>query len=206
MRVSDSGLVRRLEDNTHDTAFTKTLGGILDGLPEPDTASGLELMLDPQQVADIAPPTTVTESQEITGASIAPLGRFAGTPPEAPPGVSINDNIRRGEGAIPHPGLATRAEAYGMMLDLFPSGHEMDYKKDDKKYRDFGNFNYGAFGSALGLTPYELHTGAGVQQLRDGTWSWKYGLPGVSGTMGDNSTDYGMIDEGIQYYRTHKDP
>jgi len=201
--VSDPGFSRWLGDNT---AFTQTPGGILDGLPEPVAASGLDLMLDPKQVADIAPPTTVTDSQRITGPTIAPLGRFAGSPPEAPPGVSIDDNIRRAEDAIQHPGLATRPKAYEMMLDLFPSGHEMDYKTADKRYRDFGNFNYGAFGSALGLTPYELHSGAGVQQMRDGTWSPKYGVPGIGGMLGDNREDYGMIDEGIQYYRTHRDP
>jgi hypothetical protein len=30
------------------------------------------------------------------------------------------------------------------------------------------------------------------------------GLPGVSGNMGDNGTDYRMIDEGIQHYRSRK--
>jgi hypothetical protein len=118
--------------------------------------------------------------------------------------VSVDDNIQRAEKAIPDPGLTTMPKAYDMMFDLFPSGHEMDYKTADKKYRDFGNFNYGAFGSALGLTPYELHSGAGVQQMRDRNWSPKYGLPGFGGMSGDNEQDYRMIDEGIHYYRSHK--
>lgn len=191
------------DPNDDQRRFVPTVGGILDGLPEQDSVSGLHLILSPKDIADIdSAPSTVTNSQGIAN-PIAALGRFAGMPPEAPAGVSVDENIRCAEKAIPDPGWTTRPKAYDMMFDLFPSGHEMDYKKDGP-YRDFGNFNYGAFGSALGLTPYELHTGAGVQQMRDKKWSPQYGLPGLNGMSGDNEQDYGMIDEGIQYYQSHK--
>jgi hypothetical protein len=91
---------------------------------------------------------------------------------------------------------------YALMQYLFQSGHEMDYKKDDPRYRDFGNFNYGAFGSALGLPPYELHSGAGYQQIRDKNWKLRYGIPGVMPPYGDNKQDYEQIDAGIRYCQT----
>lgn len=86
------------------------------------------------------------------------------------------------------------------MLRLFPSGREMDYKRNGKQYRDFGNFNYGAFGAALGLSPGLLHGGAGVQQVRDGRWLPEYGIPFWSGRYGDNKEDYEQIERGIRYH------
>lgn len=65
--------------------------------------------------------------------------------------------------------------------------------------QDAGNFNYGAMGSAAGLSEFALKAGAGFQQLSDGTsdieffypWSWSYG---------DDPADQLMIQFGINYY------
>jgi hypothetical protein len=53
MRVSDPGFTRWMDDETHDTGFTPTPGGILDGLAEPYRGSGLSLILEPKDIATI---------------------------------------------------------------------------------------------------------------------------------------------------------
>jgi len=121
--------------------------------------------------------------------------------PAAPPGVSVDKNIERAEKlmgglTVTNPQIVAMSE----MMRLFPSGREMDYKKNGHQYRDFGNFNYGAFGAALGLSPGLLHGGAGVQQMRDGRWLPEYGIPFWSGRYGDNKEDYEQIERGIRYY------
>ena len=94
--------------------------------------------------------------------------------------------------------------AYGIMTAWFPKGHEMDYKKDGDQYRDFGNFNYGAVGSALGIGPYMLHGAAGVAQMQDKTWTSKDGYPFLTRAFGDSDRDYNKIDRGIAYEKGHK--
>jgi hypothetical protein len=119
-----------------------------------------------------------------------------------PPGVSVDENILRAEKPLDIPWWKpSKAAKYELMQNLFQSGHEVDYKKGDPRYRDFGNFNFGAFGSALGLSPHELHGGAGYQQFKDKRWEIGYGIPGPVPPYGDNETDYKQIDAGIRYYR-----
>jgi hypothetical protein len=90
------------------------------------------------------------------------------------------------------------------MADLFSSGKEMDYKRHGQEFRDFGNVNYGAFGSALGYSPYVLHGMAGLQQMRDLKWEPSFGVPFLWGNYGDNQQDYDQIDNGITYYKDRK--
>jgi hypothetical protein len=126
--------------------------------------------------------------------------------PLTPPGVSMDKNIERAEKLMG--GLTVtnpQIVAMGEMMRLFPTGHEMDYKKGGHhEYRDFGNFNYGAFGTAMGLPPYLLHSGAGVQQMLDKKWEWNYGVPFLVSPYGDNRQDYDKIDEGIRYYHARR--
>ncbi|HVW75219.1 MAG TPA: polymorphic toxin type 44 domain-containing protein [Rhizomicrobium sp.] len=206
----DQNLEPILSGSTNQPSWNPdgVLGGIADLNPP---YNSLDMLMTPEEQATIAPvdagdpPPTITDGPGLI-AQGHPATLDQGDPvlPVAPPGVDVNKNIQRAEKTIPDPGLSTRPQAYGLMFQLFPDGHEMDYKTQGDQYRDFGNFNYGAFGSALGLSPYELHTGAGIQQMRSGTWSPSYGLPGLFPPAGDNPRDYEMIDEGIQYYQTHK--
>ena len=133
------------------------------------------------------------------------LEDHAGPVPDAPPGVSVDRNIERAEKlmgglTVTNPQIVAMSE----MLRLFPSGHEMDYKKGGDQYRDFGNFNYGAVGTAMGLSPDLLHGGAGVQQMRDKRWSPEYGIPFWSGKHGDNDQDYQQIENGIRHYHARR--
>lgn len=178
--------------------------------PQPVQGSALGWFMSDQDLADAGIPVTVTGGVGL-GKPVAPIaGSRDPSIPEAPPGISVGDNMRRardlqdtimnempGDMPLPDP-------AYGIMTAWFPKGHEMDYKKDGDQYRDFGNFNYGAVGSTLGIGPYMLHGAAGLAQIKDGQWEQRFGLPFLTGRSGDNKQDYEKIDGGIAYERTHK--
>ena len=93
----------------------------------------------------------------------------------------------------------TRAEKYLWMLNNFKTGDKYDIKHGNPEMEHAGNFNYGAMGAAAGFNEWELKSGAGFQQVRDGTsdleffypWSWSYG---------DDPVDQLMIQFGINYY------
>jgi hypothetical protein len=190
-----------------------TISGLLTDYasqPQPP-GNSLELLMDNQQMRDAGIPATVTNGADL-GKPVDPIADSKDSAiPVAPPGVSVDDNMRRARemqdtimkgmsGDMP-----PADPAYGIMTAWFPTGHEMDYKKDGQQYRDFGNFNYGAVGSALGIGPYMLHGAAGVQQIKDKTWTPRDdGYPFLTKTFGDSQRDWDQIDKGIAYEKEHR--
>ncbi len=89
--------------------------------------------------------------------------------------------------------------------DQVNSGKPWDYKnvqevKGSERIEDFGNFNYGATGAALGVPDWMLYAAAGDKQLKDhpndpeqttSRWSYPYG---------DDPRDAEMIRRGIEAY------
>jgi len=76
-----------------------------------------------------------------------------------------------------------------------------DYKQFDPYWAAFGNFNFGATGTAAGIPAEILLMGAGWAQSRAGTsrpeWgNWRGGPP-----YGDDPEDQRAIREGINYAR-----
>jgi len=189
-----------------------TITGILADAakPQPLRASALSWFMNDREMADAGIPVTVTNGAGL-GKPVVPIAISKDASiPVTPPGVSVDENMRRARalqdtitngmpGDMPPPD-----PAYGIMTAWFPKGHEMDYKKGGDQYRDFGNFNYGAVGSALGISPYVLHGAAGVVQMKDGTWKPRFGLPFLTGQSGDNGRDYRQVDKGIAYEKTHR--
>lgn len=84
-----------------------------------------------------------------------------------------------------------------------------DYKQLDPDYADFGNFNYGATGAALGLSQDTLLRAAGWAQTRSVNSgvgvapSLSEAILGVGEkpAFGDDPVDQDWIKRGIQYYR-----
>ncbi|MDP3599334.1 MAG: polymorphic toxin type 44 domain-containing protein [Nitrospirota bacterium] len=75
-----------------------------------------------------------------------------------------------------------------------------DYKRQGIQYENFGNFNYGASGSAFGFPDQILYRMAGWAHQRKGS------MPGLgvwygSYPYGDDPKDQQWIQRGIQYYR-----
>jgi len=187
--------------------ITGMLGDAAKPQPVPGTALGW--FMKDHELADAGIPVTVINGADL-GKPVASIAssKDSGVP-ETPPGVSVDDNMRRAEqmrdtimdgmsGDMP-----PADPAYGIMTAWFPKGHEMDYKKGGDQYQDFGNFNYGAVGSRLGIGPYMLHGAAGVAQIMDGHQNSGIGYPFLTGLSGDSKQDYDQIDRGIAYERAH---
>ena len=91
------------------------------------------------------------------------------------------------------------------------NGGKWDYKQQDKNLADFGNFNYGATGSAIlngnhigptpkGLAEQTLLRGAGWAQGRAGTSTEEWGHWYEDAPYGDDPQDQEYIQEGINWY------
>jgi hypothetical protein len=72
-------------------------------------------------------------------------------------------------------------------------------------YEDFGNYNYGATGAALGLSPELLFRAAGDQQYFGQNYDPRDGKPWGPPPYGDNPRDARNIQLGIEYYQRQRD-
>jgi len=76
-----------------------------------------------------------------------------------------------------------------------------DYKQFNPYWAEFGNFNYGATGTAAGIPENILLMGAGAAQLRAKTSDPQWGYPWQGPPYGDDPKDQAAIREGIAYAR-----
>lgn len=84
-----------------------------------------------------------------------------------------------------------------------------DYKQYNRGYQDFGNYNYGPTGVAMGLATDFLLGQAGRAQQAAGTSKPEWGNPGFlgyghfggTGSYGDDPRDQEMIRRGISDQR-----
>ena len=116
--------------------------------------------------------------------------RFGNIPP-APPGADININMWQANRSWDPKWF------YGQVKNKGP----WDYKQQDRKYEDYGNFNFGATGTAFGIPEDILLRGAGAaNQIADPT---RKGLGGPLGEYpyGDDPDDQEQILKGINYSR-----
>jgi type VI secretion system secreted protein VgrG len=138
--------------------------------------------------------------------------------PDAPPGVSLYQNMLQAHENRFRPLM------FGPLLNLNsatwfrgmvePAG-PWDFKVGDydnaAQYEDFGNFHYGATGSAVGFSPWMLQNEAGIAQQNDPqTKKFGVGSPGTrikpgSGVSpyGDQPKDNSWIRKGIDYNREY---
>jgi RHS repeat-associated protein len=88
---------------------------------------------------------------------------------------------------------------YGARLDYkaFYTGYAL-FDGSYMSIEDFGNFNYGVYGKALGLSDDLLLTAAGLAQIKAGTSSPKF-----QNSNYDDPRDQEMIKKGIAYYKKH---
>ena len=84
------------------------------------------------------------------------------------------------------------------------NGGNWDYKQKGSQYEDFGNFNYGATGRAVGIPAQILKRGAGWAQTRAGTSKKDWGKPLGSPPHGDDPADQKQIQRGIDYHDSLK--
>jgi type VI secretion system secreted protein VgrG len=127
--------------------------------------------------------------------------------PEAPPGVSVRENIKE----------SAKHFDPRWFRDQVKKGGPWDYKQQGRQYEPFGNFNYGATGIANGY-PFDeefLLRMAGAAQIKDGTSKPGWGDPAMSwlglpyrsrGTppYGDDPEDQKWIKFGVEYYKQYQ--
>jgi RHS repeat-associated protein len=83
------------------------------------------------------------------------------------------------------------------------NGGPWDYKQYDRGFENFGNYNYGYTGLAMGVSPDFLLQQAGQAQIAAGTSKPGWGNPGTYGLFGgkppygDDPNDQEMIKRGI---------
>jgi hypothetical protein len=113
-----------------------------------------------------------------------------------PPGVSLDKNIDE----------ASQHSPYGTWFyTQVRNKRPWDYKQQGSQYQDFGNFNYGATGYAVGYSQDTLDRMAGYAQQQAGTSKPEWGGPLGGAPYGDDPNDQSMINKGIQYTRNcHK--
>ena len=136
--------------------------------------------------------------------------------PAAPEGVDINANILYTESTLML-GLVSSVPGnplslltpYADWFNRIREGGKWDYKRRNlQKFEEFGNFNFGATGAALGIPEEVLLKGAAAVQTYyssasgEGEFSW---LPGGGvPPYGDQAKDAAAIKAGIEYYRIHR--
>ncbi len=118
---------------------------------------------------------------------------------QIPDYVHLKDNIQQAEESRNPFWFAEQVRSHAGEPD-----HKWDYKRENPVYEDFGNFNYGATGTAFGFAPDVLKRMGGVAATLSGTakpWfgNWRDKVGATS--YGDDPQDQEMIQRGIDYYR-----
>ena len=134
----------------------------------------------------------------------------------APPGVSLDKDIcqatEMGKGAPHVDPKAAYAASFLVWLHKVRYGGDWDYKTRDPSnvnVQNFGNFAFGATGTAMGIPEDILLAGAGLAQMQhDGSKhdTKRLGVPFLGllgGSNGDHPEDQDMIRRGIQYAKDH---
>ena len=75
------------------------------------------------------------------------------------------------------------------------SGGKWDYKRRNRNFEDFGNYNFGYTAAAFGIPRTIGKFGAGMYQLKSGTSSWSY-----YDSFWDDPNDQKWINEGYDDY------
>jgi putative RNase toxin 44 of polymorphic toxin system len=118
--------------------------------------------------------------------------------PTHPSNVKVTDNIN--QAAQHNDGLAGDLWFYSQVTNFGP----WDYKRQDPAYDDFGNFNFGATGPAVGFDADMLLRGAGAKKWWESKGS-PYGVPWGGPPYGNQVGKQAWIQDGINYYFAKKD-
>jgi hypothetical protein len=134
--------------------------------------------------------------------------------PDHPPGVDINQNIQIVKAKVDElfknwqqneapNGVAVTSfltEVLVWFYDQVRNHAPWDYKQNGSPFQDFGNFNFGATGTAAGLEAGLLLRAAGFAQIVAGTSTPDWGNPLGGAPYGDDPADQAQIKAGMRYY------
>lgn len=123
---------------------------------------------------------------------------MASVPMSGPGSNVISDNMREARRNGVSRNMATASTYYWFYQKVRNHG-PWDYKQENQNWAQFGNFNYGAAGTAAGIPKEILLMGAGWAQSRAGTSKPEWGKWHEKPPYGDDPTDQRAIQEGIKY-------
>ena len=123
--------------------------------------------------------------------SIDPLGLKP--PKDIPPNVNPTKNISEAS-----------SMSYRQWYNAVRNKGKWDYKQQDPKYQNFGNYNFGLTSRAVGIPGDIPNRGAGWAQKKAGTSLPEWGNPyDISpSNFGDDPEDQYWINEGIKDYES----
>jgi hypothetical protein len=119
--------------------------------------------------------------------------------PEAPPGTSIDRNMREARSKKEFFSKGGTSFLFSWFYTKVRNRGAWDYKQKGRNYEEFGNFNYGASGTAAGISQEVLLRGAGWAQSRAGTNSPEFGSWWSNAPYGDDPRDQKQIKAGIEH-------
>jgi len=123
--------------------------------------------------------------------------------PPCPRGVTVDANLHvafQKKRAL-KPGSAF---LYSWFYNQVRNKGPWDYKQISREFEAFGNFNYGAAGTAAGFSEGILLRAAGFAQSRAGTSSPELGHWWGAAPFGDDIQDQALIKQGIAYAKWKK--
>nr|WP_024686302.1 polymorphic toxin type 44 domain-containing protein [Pseudomonas asturiensis] len=124
--------------------------------------------------------------------------------PVAPPGVSIDQNMRLAQEKGKYFSRGGEAFLLSWFYSQVRNRGPWDFKQRGAQYEDFGNFHYGAVGTAAGISEEMLLRAAGAAQSRAGTSSSEFGHWWSAPPYGDDPRDQRCIKDGIEYAKSAK--
>ena len=125
----------------------------------------------------------------------ARLGQY----PASPPNVSMDDNLSEASSQNQYFKNGGSAHLLSWFYTKVRNGGDWDYKQRGRQYASFGNFNYGAVGTAAGISENVLLRAAGAAQSVAGTSKTEFDKWWSEAPYGDDPVDQVWIKAGIQY-------
>ena len=119
--------------------------------------------------------------------------------PIAPPGVSIEENMRIAQSKGAYFSRGGDAFLLSWFYSQVRNRGPWDFKQRGPQYENFGNFHYGAVGTAAGISREILLRAAGAAQSRAGTSNIEFGYWWSAAPYGDDPKDQHWIIKGIDY-------
>ncbi|WP_312154943.1 polymorphic toxin type 44 domain-containing protein [Pseudomonas sp.] len=122
--------------------------------------------------------------------------------PAAPPGVSMENNLKESKAQKEHFKNGGTAFLFSWFYKKVRNRGDWDYKQRGGQYASFGNFNYGAVGTAAGISAAVLLRAAGAAQTVAGTSQAEFDKWWAAAPYGDDPVDQAWIKAGIDYAKS----
>lgn len=122
--------------------------------------------------------------------------------PSAPPDVSVDKNLDEAKKQDQFYPTSGSAHLYTWFYTKVRNRGSWDYKQHGAQYESFGNFHYGAVGTAAGIPEAVLLRAAGAAQTVAGTSLADFGKWWLDEPYGDDPVDQVWIKAGIDYAKT----